>query len=81
MVSEPEPGRVLIETYDGDASVTTFIVEPLAENQTRVTISTDFKTRVGLLGSLERLFTNWILPRIYRQELNLLRTFAADKVA
>jgi hypothetical protein len=81
VVTEPEPGRVLTESYDGDASVTTFTVEPLAKNQARVTITTDFKIRSGLLGSLERLFINWILPCIYRQELDLLQTFAADRVA
>jgi hypothetical protein len=81
VVTEPDPGRVLVETNDGGVSVSTFTVDPLAENQTRVTITTDFKARAGLLGSLERLVINWILPRISRQELNLLQTFAADKVA
>lgn len=81
VIAEPEPGRVLVEAYDENVSVTTFTVDPLAENQARVTISTDFKTRAGLLGFLERLLINWILPRIYREELNLLQTFAADKVA
>jgi hypothetical protein len=81
VVTEPEPGRVLVETNDGGVSVSTFTVASLAENHSRVTIATDFNARSGLLGSLEQAITNWILPRIYRQELHLLEAFAAGKVA
>jgi len=74
-ITEPEPGRVLIETNLGEGGgVTTFIVEPLSEgNRTGVTITTESVTRrSGGLGSVERLLTKILLQRIYKAELKQL---------
>ena len=74
-ITEPEPGRVLVETNLGEAnSVTTFIVEPVSEgNRTEVTITTESATRrSGGLGSVERLLTKILLQRIYKAELKQL---------
>jgi hypothetical protein len=56
IVSEPEPGRVLVESDTDGYSVTTFTVDPInAGRGSMLTITTDFKPRRrGFLGRLER---------------------------
>ena len=70
-ITEPVPGRVLVETDLDTGAVTTFTV---AENagQSRVTLETRFPRRGGLRAAMERAVTGWILPRIYREELGRL---------
>jgi hypothetical protein len=73
VISEPEPGRVLVETYPETGAVTTFTVE--AEEpveRTRVTIATALPTRPGLRGRLERWLGAAYLRRVYAEELRLL---------
>jgi hypothetical protein len=71
-VTEPEPGRVLVETDLDMGAVTRFIVEPLGAAKCRVTIMTDMPTRSGLLGAIERAVTRRFLERVYVAELALL---------
>jgi len=51
-ITEPEPGRVLVETaLDGNDAVTTFTVDPAAAaGDCTVTISTELKVRSGFGG-------------------------------
>jgi len=73
VVSEPEPGRVLVEADVDGASVTTFTVDPAGDGTTtRVTIDTDYAVRRGVRGFLEKLITARLLAKIYREELALL---------
>ena len=75
-VSEPEPGRVLVETYsDPDGTITTFTVDAgNAPAASKVTISTEFPVQSGIAGSLEKMFATLILRPIFRKELeNLAR--------
>jgi polyketide cyclase/dehydrase/lipid transport protein len=74
-ITEPEPGRVLVERNLGEGVVvTTFIVEPRNDGtRTEVTIDTEGVTRgSGPLGSVERLLTTMFLRRIYKEELKQL---------
>jgi hypothetical protein len=72
-VSEPEPGRVLAETYETNGVVTSFIVEAgPASGLSQVTITSDFPVRSGLAGIIERFFSTRLLHPIYLQELELL---------
>jgi hypothetical protein len=71
-VSEPEPGRVLQEEDTAAGVVTTFTVDSLSDNQSRVTIATTTRTNPGLKGWLEKLTTPPIARRIYREELDQL---------
>jgi hypothetical protein len=75
-ITEPEPGRVLVETVEGSGIVTRFVVEPLAGDTSRVTIETTFPLR-GLRGWFERLVVPGYLRKVYRAELDLLETRAA----
>ncbi len=79
IVSEPEPGRVLVETND-NGYATSFTVEPRADGQhSHVTISTAMPWRAGIGGALER----WLMPRLFRpmfiRELELLDQVASAR--
>lgn len=73
-VSEPEPGRVLVEEYvEPAASKTTFLVEKSPSGSgTRVTFTTEMTSRDGLVGSLERFVSTRFMKKLYAEELALL---------
>ena len=77
-ISEPRPGRVLVESIEGpNPSVTTFTVEPGPTGQeSDVTISTEVPARGGLAGMIERFITTRMLRPIYKDELALLAAVA-----
>jgi hypothetical protein len=78
VVTEPEPGRVLVErNIAGSDSVTTFIVDPgPTPDQSTVTISTELSVKPGLAGKIERFLTPRILRPMYAEELRLLEAQA-----
>lgn len=71
-VSEPIPGRVLVEEDAAAGTTSRFTLEPLDHGRTRVTIATDVRTVGGLRGFLERWISPSLLRRVYRDELRLL---------
>lgn len=71
-VTEPAPGRVLVETDLDKGAVTSFTVEPLGAVRSRVTIATVLPTRGGFLGWLERAMMGSFLKRVFVAELALL---------
>ncbi len=81
VVTEPEPGRVLVESDTGGAGpVTTFTVEPEGGGS-RVTFSTALSSAAGPLGVLERFVLRRVLGRIYARELEQLGRVAAERSA
>jgi len=81
-VSEPEPGRVLVEQdIDSIQNVTTtFTVIPVEQGQkSHVEISTTMNTSPGLKGLVERVVVSLFNPSIYRKELKLLETVAKKR--
>ncbi len=78
VVSEPEPGRVLVETDEEGASVTTFTVDPSGVG-TRLTIATDMRAKPGIAGRIEKLLTSMVLRRIYRKELARIAAYVAQR--
>ena len=76
-VSEPEPGRVLMErNVLGNESFTTFVVEPGAHaNEARVTIRTEMTRQPGLA---EQFLSPRLLKPMYAEELRRLEAVAAD---
>jgi hypothetical protein len=80
IVSEPEPGRVLVESDTDGYSVTTFTVDPIESGRgSMLTITTDFNPRRGgLMGRLERYITRRVLNRIYVKELALIAGYAKE---
>ena len=81
-VSEPEPGRVLVEQdIDSIQNVTTiFKVIPVEQGQkSHVEITTTMNTSPGLKGFVERVVVSIFNPPIYRKELKLLESVAQKK--
>ena len=66
-VSEPEPGRVLVEA--GSGAQTTFTVDQLDERRCRVRIDSQLELSRGLRGVIERLVIPRLLMPVYRDEL------------
>jgi hypothetical protein len=71
-VSEPVPGRTLVET--GSGIQTTFTVEPV-DGGTRVRFDTVID-EAGVQGFLNRLFARRILGPLYEDELRRLENYA-----
>ncbi len=77
-VTEPEPGRVLVEAYQ-NGTVTTFTADPLQDGgATRMTIATVMQSRGGMLGAIERFLVPRVLRRIYADELTRLEAAATS---
>lgn len=82
-VTEPEPGRMLVETnLDSNGAVTTFTVNPgSAPADSHVTISTELPVSAGFRGFLERKFSSLLLRPIYVKELQNLARVATGPFA
>lgn len=81
VVSEPAPGRLLVESDIETGAVSSFTVEPLDDGQrTLVTIASEFVKSPGLHGVLEQLVNPPITRRIYREELQLLAAYLQEGV-
>lgn len=78
VVTEPVPGRDLVETIPEGGIVTTFRVEPLGEARARVTITTAY-AKPGLAGWIERLVGTRYLRRVYVAELAQLERVALER--
>jgi len=78
-ITEPQPGRVLVETIiEGDPLVTTFTVIPVeGGRESDVTIQSTIDMKPGLRGRIERFLSPRILAPIYREELKLLNDYAS----
>jgi len=73
VVTEPEPGHILMEEDSEAGIVTTFTVDSVnGGGQTRVTIQTTAPTASGLKGALEKWVTATMTRKIYREELGKL---------
>lgn len=83
VITEPEPGRVLVETgLDGNGFVTTYSIQPgPGFLKTELTISTEVQVRTGLLGIIQRFLTTRYLSPIYQRELTLLADRAKPAAA
>lgn len=76
VVTEPEPGRVLVETND-TGYITTFTVESIDdEKNSIVTFTTGIPDSSGLFKKLEFRLTKLLLTSVYKQELENLAQFA-----
>jgi uncharacterized protein YndB with AHSA1/START domain len=71
VVTEPEPGHVLVETYDRNEMATTFTIDPVGE-QSRLRIETAWKASPGVRRLLERLLAPRLLHKIYDEEMTLI---------
>jgi hypothetical protein len=73
VITEPQPGRVLVESTTDGLAVTSFIVDPIDSGKAaNVTISTEMKS-MGFIGNA---LIKFLFKRIYRDELALLAAYA-----
>jgi hypothetical protein len=77
-VSEPEPGRLLVESYPDAGTVTSFEVQPRDGGGSSVTIKTEWKS-AGIKGFFESLIVPRLLRRVYVEELKRLAQLASDR--
>ena len=76
-VSEPEPGRVLVETELPPGSVvSTFTVNPVSADACDVTIATDLPTGGGMLGRVVGWLAVRLLTPLYHEEIARLERVA-----
>ncbi len=81
-VTEPEPGRVLVEQDINSAQnvVTTFTVKPVENGQkSHVEISTIMTPSPSFQGIVERFVVPMANTPIYRKELKMLETVAQKR--
>jgi hypothetical protein len=76
-ISEPEPGRVLVEASDRVRTV--FTVDPLGR-QCRVRFDTHMQAS-GVEGVLNRLFAQRLMRPLYADELERLERYARAQMA
>lgn len=80
-LSEPEPGRVLVETDKNSSLVTTFTVDADGAGA-RVRISTTWQSAAGGIGALfEKRFAPRAMAKIYKDELRRLEAYANQQAA
>jgi hypothetical protein len=73
IVTEPEPGRVLVErNIEPNESITTFTVAAGANGGSDVTLVTEAQSRAGIAGVIERWMSKRFLKKLYAEELALL---------
>ncbi len=81
-VSEPEPGRILVE-QDIDSprnTITTFTVNPIEQDQkAHVEIATTMNSSPGFQGFIERILIPILLLPVYRKELKQLEAVAQNR--
>jgi Polyketide cyclase / dehydrase and lipid transport len=75
VVTEPKPGRHLVESYPSENGATSFEVEP-DDGGCTLTIATEFDVREGIAGRIERWMSGLILRRLYADELRRIDEYA-----
>lgn len=79
IVTEPEPGHLLVETND-TGYITTFKVEPRdGGRESFVTFTTEIGTNSTLSKRVEFFLSKMYLPLVYKKELENLSKFAQQK--
>ena len=74
-VTEPAPGRTLVESDANSSLVTTFNVEPQGA-KSLVRIHTSWDGAGGIGGFFEKTFAPGAMRRLYVDELDRLNTYA-----
>jgi hypothetical protein len=78
VVTEPEPGRVLVETYPQSGVVTTFRVEPAGAAESVVTISSAIPAWPTLARALQRWIVTRALTPIFEEELERIEAYMSS---
>ena len=80
VVTEPDPGRVVVETYPDTGDVTSFTIDPPAHGPgAAVTIATDLHVPEGLSGRIQGFLAERFLRPLYLEELQRLADIAEGR--
>jgi hypothetical protein len=80
VVTEPEPGRLLVETDAQQGLTTSFTIDPVeGGKKSRVTIATDWTPKSGVMGWVEKLSKPAVTRKIYDAELKLVQAYVKSK--
>jgi hypothetical protein len=74
IITEPEPGRLLVESYPDMDIVTTFTVDPIDGGASRVTIASDVPISGGVRGWIERKMIPGQLKKVFAEEIAQIGT-------
>jgi uncharacterized protein YndB with AHSA1/START domain len=77
-VTEPAPGRTLVESDANSSLVTTFNVEPQG-SKSLVSIHTSWNGAGGIGGFFEKTFAPGAMKKLYVDELDRLNTYALSR--
>lgn len=77
-VTEPAPGRTLVESDAKSSLVTTFNVEPQG-SKSLVSIHTSWNGAGGIGGFFEKTFAPGAMKKLYLDELDRLNTYALSR--
>lgn len=78
LITEPEPGRLLVETDLRSGIPTSFhVISTGTKDESQVTISTELRG----MNSIQSFVAKMILQRVYREELELLAKAAEEQAA
>lgn len=76
IITEPQPGRLLVETDIRSEIPTSFHVVSIGDGrQSRLTIATELKGQ----NMVEGFIAKWILQKVYREELELIAKVAEEQ--
>ncbi len=78
VITEPDPGRVLVETDLDSGAVTTFTVTPIDSGSCQVHINTEW-TAGRLKALIERPLARRLIEPLYREELQNLQRVVTGK--
>lgn len=82
VITEPEPGRVLVETDLSAGVVTTFTVDPRVDGQQAlVTITTTTNVPEGIFGKIQGWLSTRLLHPIYEKELDRLAAVVKEQTS
>lgn len=75
VVTVPDPGRVIVETYPREQMVTTFTVDPEG-SAARLTIATSLPARSPVTARVEQAVLRRLLEPVYDEEFRLIAQWA-----
>lgn len=79
IVSEPEPGRVLVETETTSNIVTTYTLTPQSEGKTTLQITSAWQISRNPFVALQQAFYPKLMRSMDAKELELIAAFMSDE--
>lgn len=75
-VTEPEPGRLIVERDDDAGVVTSFSLTPIeGSSKTSLRIATEWKAKPGIKGFIEGVLTPCVARMMYKKEFRKIAEY------